>query len=520
MTNFKITYSTFSNDESLHQAFDKAIKDHLHQFGRAFPARVGYERIVEAHSYLTSINPSDTRQSLHRFEVMPLDKIADVVSLAKGAQKSWSSLPWQSRVACLRKAATIIRDRKMEIAAAVCLEVGKNRLESLGDVEESADLFDYYATQVEENCGYVKPLMSLLPNETTASHMRPYGVFAVIAPFNFPFALAAGMSGAALLAGNSVVLKPSEETPWTGELLFEVLRDAGLPEGVLQICHGKGDTVGATLTSHPDIAGVAFTGSAAVGRLLFHKMSSGPFVKPCLMELGGKNGCIVTATADLKAAAAACAKSAFGLSGQKCSALSRIIVHNDVADEFIDLLIQETKAWKVLPARSRDASLGPVINKSSVTRYHDALTLARETAEVLFVKQPEDSASTLYGHFVGPVIVKCPSDHNLMKEELFLPFVCVTAYGAFDEAMAILNSVDYGLTAGIFSGDENEHKMFVDDAEAGVLYVNRKAGATTGAWPGVQAFCGWKASGASGKGGCGPYYVSQFMREQSRSLYK
>lgn len=519
MTKFKITYSTLNNDEGLHQAFDDALANLTSQFGKIFPARIGYDGVVDSNSYLTSVNPSDTRQILHRFATMPLDKIGVVVGLAKRSQKVWGALPWQSRVTIIRRAAEIIRERKMEISAAVCLEAGKNRLESLGDVEESADLFDYYATQLEENNGFVKPLMSLLPNEKTSSVLRPYGVFAVIAPFNFPFALAAGMSGAALLAGNSVILKPSEDTPWSGELLIEVLRDAGLPDGVVQVCQGRGDSVGATLTHHPDIDGVAFTGSAAVGRMLFHKMSSGVYIKPCLMELGGKNGCIVTETADLKAAAIACVKSAFGLSGQKCSALSRIIVHRDVAEEFTNLLVEQAKAWKVLPASNREAALGPVINKASVARYQNALTLARETADVIYVKQPCDDPSTMFGHFVGPVIVKCAADHKLMSEELFLPFVCITTYVAFDQALGILNRVDYGLTAGIFTGSDAEKNRFQDEAEAGVLYVNRQAGATTGAWPGVQAFCGWKASGASGKGGCGPYYVSQFMREQSRSVY-
>ena len=519
MSQFKITYSTFNDDEGLHSEFDRAVDEQLDNLGQVFPARVGYENIDASNIFVTSLNPSDTRQILHSFATTPLNKIHEVVQLSRAAQKSWGALPWQTRVQYVRRAAQLIRERKMEIASAVCLEAGKNRLESLGDVEESADLFDYYATQIEENNGFVKPLMTLLTNETTASVLRPYGVFAVIAPFNFPFALAAGMSGAALLAGNSVILKPSEETPWTGELLFEVMRDAGLPEGVFQICQGTGETVGAAITNDPCIDGIAFTGSATVGRALFNKMSSGKFIKPCLMELGGKNGCIVTQTADLDAAALACIKSAFGLSGQKCSALSRIIVHKDISEEFTRKVVDLTSALKVLPATDRHASLGPVINADGVKRYHEALTVARETGDVVFAKNTFDNPLLMFGHFVSPVIARLKRDNPLMKNELFLPFVGVTTYENFDEALDILNDVDYGLTAGIFSNTVEEMNRFQDEAMAGVLYVNRKAGATTGAWPGVQAFCGWKASGASGKGGCGPYYVAQFMREQSRSIY-
>lgn len=337
--------------------------------------------------------------------------------------------------------------------------------------------------------------------------LRPYGVFAVIAPFNFPMALATGMAGAALLAGNAVVLKPSDSAPHSGEVLREVLEAAGLPDGVFGLVHGDG-RVGEALSKQPLVDGVAFTGGSAVGRRLQQAMLSGRYPRPCLMELGGKNGALVTASADVDAAVEGCARSAFGLSGQKCSALSRVFVEKSLHRDFVERLVARAAALKVGDPSQRDVFLGPVINARAVARFEAA---AASAPEVLH------GGRVLGGNFVAPTIVSAPRGHALTRDELFLPFVTVDSFTSFDEALERLNEVDFGLTAGIFSRDEGELARFFDEAEAGVLYANRKTGATTGAWPGVQSFCGWKASGSTGRGGCGPFYVSQFAREQSRT---
>lgn len=497
---FRITYSVLDADmEQLHGEFERALG--ALKLGREFGGTLGGPAF-------TNRNPAKPEQTLATYKTATATDIDAAVTAAKKAADGWRQRPWGERAAIIRKAAENISARRLEISAWLTLEVGKNRLESLGDVEESADLLRYYAGQLEQSQGFSQPLGKLSPNEETRDVLRPYGVFAVIAPFNFPMALGTGMAGAALLAGNTVVLKPSDSAPFSGEALFEVLRDAGLPEGVFNVVHGDG-AVGEALSKHPLVDGIAFTGGSAVGKQLQHTMLTGrSYPRPCLMELGGKNGALVTASADLDAAVEGCARSAFGLSGQKCSALSRVFVHSSRYDEFLQKLIARTEAIKVGDPSQRDVFMGPVINAKSVARFEAAVRSAPTV---------HTGGKVRGGNFVDPTIVTAPRGHALTRDELFLPFITVDRFDTFAEGLSRLNEVDYGLTAGIFSNDEAELAAYFDEAQAGVLYANRKTGATTGAWPGVQSFCGWKASGSTGRGGCGPFYVAQFAREQSRT---
>jgi 1-pyrroline-5-carboxylate dehydrogenase len=366
---------------------------------------------------------------------------------------------------------------------------------------------------MEDNDGYVTPLASFVDGERNTDVLRPYGVFAVIAPFNFPAALSIGMAGSALIAGNTVVFKPSEETPSTGALLAEIAGAADLPPGVFNIVHG-GEATGRALVD-ARVDGVAFTGSAAVGREIARKLQDGPYARPALTEMGGKNPAIVTANADLDKAAEGVARAAFGLAGQKCSACSRAIVHADVHDDFVERLGAWAGRLPLGDPADRDAFLGPVVNAAGVARFEAASEAARRDGRVAAGADRPDRP----GHFVAPTVVSdLPRGHALERDELFLPFVAVTRVGSLDEALAEANAPDYGLTAGVFSEDQAELDRFLDEVQAGVVYVNRRAGATTGAWPGTQTFCGWKSSGSTGKGGLGPYYLPQFMREQSRTV--
>jgi len=321
------------------------------------------------------------------------------------------------------------------------------------------------------------------------------------------------MFSSALIAGNTVVFKPPEESPSTGALLAEVMRGAGLPAGVFNLVHGGPGTGRALIGAGVD--GVAFTGSAEVGREITRRMQEGRFARPALTEMGGKNPAIVTTSADVEAAAEGVARSAFGLSGQKCSACSRAIVADELYDEFVELLAEKAAALPIGDPGDRDTFLGPVINAGGVERFEDAVAAARRDGRVAGGADRPD----LPGHFVEPTVVAdLPHGHRLERDELFLPFVTVTRVRSLDEALREANAPVYGLTAGIFTGDEEEKERFLAEIEAGVVYVNRRAGATTGAWPGTQTFCGWKSSGATGKGGLGPWYLPQFMREQSRTI--
>lgn len=515
---FKITYSMLSADmDQVHAAFDAALAKVQSELGREYPSWIG-GKAIKTGRFLDYHNPADTRQLLGRFHKIGTAEIDTAFNNAKKAQVAWGATPWRERVRLLQKAADIISERRMEISAIMSLEVGKNRLEAMGDVEESADLFRYYAKSWEEADGFIKPLGKLSPNENTGDHLRPFGVFAVISPFNFPLALAAGMSAGALLAGNSVILKPSQDAPWCAQKLFEVLRDAGLPENVFQLVYGTGGELGDSLIDHPLCDGIAFTGSKEVGMRIYHQFSK-DFPKPCLMEMGGKNPAFVCESADIDKASDGCLKSAFGMSGQKCSALSRVYVHASQKEAFLSALLDKTSKIVTGNPVLKDVYMGPVINAKAVEKYLGAVAVAKKDGKILSGgHRLTENPAHANGHFVAPTIVEAPATSSVFRDEYFAPFLAVTTFKNLAEAISEANKSEYGLTGGIFTQEKEEISYFMDHIQAGVLYANRRTGATTGAWPGVQSFCGWKGSGSTGKGGCGPYYAAQFGREQSRTI--
>ena len=513
----KITYTaTAEQIEQMHQAFDEALALVRRELGRSYPMLIGGEERGAAETFEVRA-PADRDQLLAVFPSGTGADVDDAVAAAKAAYPAWAARPYGERVALMRRAAELIRERKFRLAALLILEAGKNRAEAIGEVEEGADLIDEYAGQMEANGGFVRELEALDPGERNRSVLRPFGVWAVLAPFNFPHALSAGMSSGALVAGNTVVYKPASATPIAGYELARCYLDAGLPAGVFNFVTGSGGEVGAALTRHPDVDGVVFTGSKEVGMDLFKGFST-DFPKPCITEMGGKNPAIVTRHADLDKAVEGVARSAFGFSGQKCSACSRVYVERPVYEEFVQRLTRRTAELKVGDPSERDGFVGPVIDEGAVERFEGAV---RAAAGGTIRAGGERLSGEGYarGSFVAPTVVDgLPTDHELFRRELFLPFVVVAPVEGLDEALRLANDTEYGLTAGIFSEDPAEIERFFDGIEAGVVYANRKGGATTGAWPGCQSFCGWKGSGSTGKGGLGPYYVQQFLREQSRTV--
>jgi 1-pyrroline-5-carboxylate dehydrogenase len=508
---FRVTYATLTADnEDLHAAYDKGLDEARSWLGATItPTIDGVARPGGDAFEVTS--PGDPSLLLCTVKSADAADVDDAVAAAKRAAASWAATPWQQRIAVLRKAADLISERSNELAALMSLEVGKNRLEALGDVEESADLIRYYCRQVEDNNGFVRPMEQLSDAEQTTSVLRPYGVWGVISPFNFPMALAAGPAGGALVAGNTVVLKPSPQGSFTAAKLAECLGDAGLPAGVFNVLPG-GDVVGGLLVAHPDIAGLTFTGSYQVGMSIYRSFATS-YPKPVVCEMGGKNAAIVSAQADLDLAAAGITRSAFGFSGQKCSACSRVYVQREVFEPFVAALAEKAKSVVVGDPTARDTFVGPVIDPSAVQRFLAAVAHSREHGKIVA------GGNVIGGNYVQPTVVTgLPADDRLLRDELFVPFVAVVPVDSLDEALTLANDTDLGLTAGFFSADDAEVDQFLDRIEAGVVYVNRAAGATTGAWPGVQPFGGWKGSGTSGKAGGGLYYVQQFLREQSRTV--
>lgn len=515
---FKITYATLAAPaEEVHVAFETAANELQGALGQAHPIWIGGEPSLSEEVF-EDRSPTDRRLVVGRFQRASASQAEAAIGAAHRAFGEWSRMPWQERLSILRTAAENISLHRFELAALMSLEVGKNRFESLADAEEAADLLRYYCQQMEDASGFDRPMGQLAPNEKTRDLLRPYGVWVVVSPFNFPVALAAGMAAGALIAGNTVVLKPASEAPASALKLYEILTESGLPPGVLNYLSGSGSDLGRVLVDDPRVSGLVFTGSKDVGMQIFRRFNEGR-VRPCYLEMGGKNPAIVTAKADLERAAEGVARSAFGFGGQKCSACSRVYVDREVAKEFKDLLREQTAALGIGNPLQRENFLGPVINEAAVRKFKQAVAEARRDGEVLVGGESLVEGEYRDGYFVTPTVVTgLPEDHRLVRQELFLPLLYLGEVDSLDQAIEYSNRSDYGLTAGIFSEDLEEVDTFFDRIESGVTYANRRSGATTGAWPGVNPFCGWKSSGSTGKGVCGPYYVSQFLREQSRTL--
>jgi len=507
----RLTYTTGERSAELDRAFESALAEVRASEPEPLAHLVG-GRDVETGAVFEREDPS-RRASVASRAREGGELAATAVERAREAQREWRRLPYEDRLALLRAAARLIDERKLELAAAVTMEAGKVRTESIAEVEEAIDLIETYCAQVEATDGLVHELGTLSAGERNTDVLRPYGVFGVIAPFNFPFALAFGMTSAALAAGNAVVLKPPEEAPRSGGAVALLLAEAGVPDGVISLVHGGPETGAALVGAGVD--GIAFTGSAEVGRGIARRLAEGPFPRPVLAEMGGKNAAVVGASADLDAAAEGIARAAFGFSGQKCSACSRAIVVDAVHDELVERLAAQAAAYTVGDPADADVATGPVVNAQAVERFERSVAAALADGRVAAGGRRAGDD----GWFVEPTVVAgLPPGHALARDELFLPFLVVVRVPDFEAALAEANAVPYGLTAGVFSRDEAELDRFLDEIEAGVVYVNRRAGATTGAWPGIQSFCGWKSSGLTGKGGLGPYYVQQFAREQSRTV--
>ena len=513
----KITYATLRNDnEQLHAQYDAGLALARAELGGTHKLFINGEWRPTAKTF-EKRSPIDG-SLVGNFASGTKKDVQDAVAAARAAAPGWARTPWLERVAIMRRMADLISERQMELAALMAIEVGKSRLEALGDVEETADLIRYYCDQIVANDGFDRPMGNLGdPTVHTRSVLKPHGVWAIISPFNFPMALSGGPSGGALVSGNTVVYKPSSDAPLCGVKLAEIADLAGLPRGVFNMVSGPGATVGQELQENDGIDGMLFTGSYEIGFKHVFKEFSRVFPKPVIVEMGGKNPAIVSARADLEEAAEGVMRSAFGYAGQKCSACSRVYVQAPVYDAFLEALVAKTQAIVVGDPTDKKVWLGPLVNAKAKAKYEAAIAeVERDGRVVTGGKLLEGQGTDLY---VAPTIVAdLPADHHIWRDELFVPLVAVAKVDTLDEAFERANDTIYGLTAGFFSDDREEIERFKEVSEAGVIYINRRAGATTGAWPGIQPFGGWKGSGTTGKASGGLYYVQQFMREQSQTL--
>jgi 1-pyrroline-5-carboxylate dehydrogenase len=517
MEKFKLTYATmFNPPEEMHTRYDEAIARTRSRLGQEYTMIIDGKEVFADEKF-------EDRSPINTDTVLAVMQKGDAIyaqralSAARKAFPIWSKTSWKERVRLLQKAADLIDERIYDMAAAMTLEVGKNRMESLGDIAETADLVRYACYQMEKNDGYIvemnrDPLAGF--KSVNYSVLKPYGVWLVISPFNFPTALTGGPTGAALVTGNTVVIKPATDTPWIVRLLAECFCDAGLPDGVLNFVTGPGRTLGQALIDSPELDGVTFTGSFDVGMKIFRDFAARNWVRPTILELGGKNPAIVSRHADLEAAATGIVRSAFGLQGQKCSACSRVYIEESVYEALVARLVELTSKLAIGDPSLRTNFLGPVINKVSYEDYQSFVKELSQAARILNGGKVLTDGEYAKGYYCTPTLVTdLPLNHRLWKYEMFVPITTIARVKNLDEAMKEANAVQYGLTAG-FYGSPEECKWFFENIQAGVTYANRPQGSTTGAWPGFQPFGGWKGSGSSGKNAGGHYYLPLYMHEQ------
>ena len=452
-------------------------------------------------------DPSDHRRLVAEVSAANADDARRAVAVAREAFAAWRATPVARRAEVLRRAAALMRERRFDLAALQVFEVGKPWREADADVAEAIDFCTYYAAEAER---LEMPRPVHVPGEENVSSVRPRGVTVVIAPWNFPLAILAGMTTAALVTGNPVVMKPAEQSSLVALRLHEILLEAGVPPDVLALVPGRGEEVGPVLVGHPDVALVAFTGSRAVG-LAINAAAAAPdaggrFVKRVIAEMGGKNAIIIDDDADLDEAVVAVVQSAFGYAGQKCSACSRVIVHDAVHDAFVARLAGAVESLRPGPAAEPGTRVGPVVDGDAADRVRRFIEIGRRTARTIAAVDVGPLADV--GHFVGPhVFADVDPGGPLGQEEIFGPVLAVIRAADFTDALTLANGTPYALTAGLFSRSPSHLARGAAELEAGNIYLNR---GITGALVHRQPFGGYRMSGIGSKTG-GPDYLGQFV---------
>jgi 1-pyrroline-5-carboxylate dehydrogenase len=506
------------HEDEFHEHYEEAYAKALTELGKSYPNIVAGKEHLSKEGEFLDICPYAKTEILGKFQKGTREDVSTAVKVSRASQPQWEATKVRHRCFVFTMAADIMSKRKYEFAAWLTLENGKNRYEAMAEVDEAIDYLRYYPSVLQTNKGYVLETEGMPPCDKAQSVLRPLGVVGVISPFNFPIAITTGMVSGALVTGNAVILKPASDTPLMGYMLFNVLKEAGVPTEVMHFITGSGETVGAELVNNKGVASIVFTGSKDVGHSIVRaSMENGK--RPPILEMGGKNPAIVTESADLDLAAEGIGRAAFGYSGQKCSATSRAIVLRSVADEFTKKLLAWLKDKRIGDPSKKETFMGPLINDAAVERFRKVIATAAKDGQVLTGGHVLGSESYATGHFVEPtVLVHLARNHELVMKELFVPILIILTSSNLDEALEIANSAEYGLTAGIYTEDSKEVHEFFSKIQAGVAYANRRTGATTGALVGSQSFTGWKSSGVTGKGTGGPYYLLQFLQEQSRTV--
>ncbi|MBI2688700.1 MAG: L-glutamate gamma-semialdehyde dehydrogenase [Acidobacteria bacterium] len=479
------------------------------QLGRQYENWIA-GRAVQTGEWLESVNPSHPSEIIGRHAKANAEQARQAVQDAHAFFPQWAQTPVEQRVAILTRTAEVLRRRKFEFNAWLILEAGKSFAEAEADTAEAIDFCEYYARQMLRLAD-PDPIVQL-PGEKNEMVYLPLGVGIVIPPWNFPLAILAGTTAAALVCGNTVVLKPSSETPIIAAKFVEALFESGLPERALNLCVGSGSEVGDTLVTHPQTRFVSFTGSREIG-LRINELAARPqpgciWIKRVVAEMGGKDAILVDDDCNIEAAATGVVQSAFGFQGQKCSACSRAIVHQDIYEKFIGVVKAKTEALTQGPAEDPGNYMGPVISakaKQTISNY-----IETGKAEGRFITG--GATYTGDGYFIRPTIIAdVDSKARIFQEEIFGPVLAITKAMDFDHGLTLVNDSDYGLTGAVYTRDRNKLDKARRHFHVGNLYLNRKC---TGAMVGAHPFGGFNMSGTDSKAG-GPDYLLQFLQAKS-----
>ncbi|MBN3882582.1 MAG: L-glutamate gamma-semialdehyde dehydrogenase [Nostoc sp.] len=494
-------------EEEVRTKAAQAFQSVRQQLGKTYLPLINGE-YVNPPEFVDSLNPSNFSQVVGKVGLISVEQAEQAMQAAKAAFPGWKKTPAKQRADILRKAGDLMELRRAELSVWIVLEVGKPVKEADGEVSEAIDFCRYYADEIErldEGVNYD------IPGETNRYIYQPRGIAVVISPWNFPLAIACGMTVAALVSGNCTLLKPAETSSVIAAKLTEILVDAGFPKGVFQYVPGKGSQVGAYLVNHPDTHVIAFTGSQEVGCRIYAEAATlkpgQKHMKRVIAEMGGKNAIIVDESADLDQAVVGVVQSAFGYSGQKCSAASRVIVMQPIYDAFVQRLVEATKSLNIGEAELPSTQVGPVIDANARDRIQKYIEIGRQSAEVaLELPAPKQ------GYFIGPVIFSEVSPNAVIsQEEIFGPVLAVIRVKDFPEALAVANGTNFALTGGLYSRTPSHIQQAQVEFEVGNLYINRNI---TGAIVGRQPFGGFKLSGVGSKAG-GPDYLLQFLEPRA-----
>jgi 1-pyrroline-5-carboxylate dehydrogenase len=489
----------------------QAALDHVGaQLGREYDLIIGGNR-SRTEGKIRSLNPARPAQVVGVHQKAGAEHAEEAMAAALSAFETWSRVPVETRVSLVLAAAAIIRERKFEFCAWLTYEVGKNWAEADADVAETIDFLEFYAREALRLAGATTPIQ--YPGERNQLLYIPLGVGAVIPPWNFPFAIMAGMTAAAIVTGNTVILKPSSDSPTIAAKFVEVLEEAGLPGGVVNFCPGSGATFGNAIVEHPKTRFIAFTGSKAVG-LDIHERAARTkpgqiWIKRTILEMGGKDSILVCADTDLDAAVDGVVASAFGFSGQKCSACSRAIVEASIYDVFVER-VRERVAKLTIGDPVGNPNMGPVVNKAALDSMLEYVESGKREGRLVAGGNAPETADG--GYFLEPtVFADIPPDGVLAQEEIFGPVLAIIKVADFKEGLAVANNTEYGLTGALYTSDRESLDLATREYHVGNLYFNRKC---TGAMVGAHPFGGFNMSGTDSKAG-GPDYLYLFTQAKS-----